>query len=222
MEVSIDATFDTTWSYRIIFSWLVASSGKVDKEIQMMQRRCTSYGLSMVPFAQVTVSRDLFLNPLRAPAILAVRDRFAASLLDNRLISLDYVHDGSFHTDAQTVKNCIDRGHQFIFKRRRNVGHQFVHRSGTLFVRILRDTEGCALVVLFMNNRFVADDAKLRSQAVELYREIRDLIPTLGQVDRKPAAEPTDNTPSAIATALSLQPPLTEESGSADAHAGDS
>jgi hypothetical protein len=39
MEVVVDSTFDTTWSYRIMFHWLVASAGKVEAQVQMLYRR---------------------------------------------------------------------------------------------------------------------------------------------------------------------------------------
>jgi hypothetical protein len=39
MEIVVDSTFKTCWSYRIMFQWLVASSGKVEAQIQMLHRR---------------------------------------------------------------------------------------------------------------------------------------------------------------------------------------
>jgi hypothetical protein len=35
MEIVIDATFDTLWSYRIMFHWLVAGSAKVETQVQV-------------------------------------------------------------------------------------------------------------------------------------------------------------------------------------------
>jgi len=67
MEVAVDSTFDTSWSYRIMFNWLVASSGKVDTQIQLLQRRCTQFGLTLVPVPQTSVSRTVYLNPFKAP-----------------------------------------------------------------------------------------------------------------------------------------------------------
>jgi hypothetical protein len=39
MEIVVDSTFKTCWSYRIMFQWLVASSGKVEAQVQMLHRR---------------------------------------------------------------------------------------------------------------------------------------------------------------------------------------
>jgi hypothetical protein len=39
MEVVVDSTFNTCWSYRVMFQWLGASSGKVEAQVQMLHRR---------------------------------------------------------------------------------------------------------------------------------------------------------------------------------------
>jgi hypothetical protein len=63
-EVAIDSVFDTARSYRISFNWLVASSAKVEAQVQLLHRRCTQYGMQLTPFPQSTISRNLFLNPV--------------------------------------------------------------------------------------------------------------------------------------------------------------
>jgi hypothetical protein len=73
MEVALDATVDTSWSYRIMFDWLVASSGKVDTQVQLLQRRCTQYGLRLILLPRVTYLKNVYLNPFKAPALLTVR-----------------------------------------------------------------------------------------------------------------------------------------------------
>lgn len=62
MEVALSPTFDTRSSYRIMFHWLVASSAKVETQIQLFHRRCTQFGLHLISFPQTTISRDLFLH----------------------------------------------------------------------------------------------------------------------------------------------------------------
>ena len=47
-----------------IISRLVASSAKVEAQVQLLQRRCVQYGLQLTPFPQSTISRNLFLNPV--------------------------------------------------------------------------------------------------------------------------------------------------------------
>jgi hypothetical protein len=65
IELAIDPTFDTTTSYRIMFNWLVASSAKVETQLQLLQRRCTQFGLKLISFPQTTVSWNLFLHAVR-------------------------------------------------------------------------------------------------------------------------------------------------------------
>ncbi len=62
MEIAIGSTFDTSSSYRIMFNWLVASSGKIETQVQLLHRRCTQFGLHLISFPQTTISRDLFLH----------------------------------------------------------------------------------------------------------------------------------------------------------------
>ena len=62
VEIAIDPKFDTSRSYRIMFNWLVASSSKVETQIQLLQRRCTQFGLKLISFPQTTVSWNLFLH----------------------------------------------------------------------------------------------------------------------------------------------------------------
>jgi hypothetical protein len=72
IEIAIDPTFDTMASYRIMFNWLVASSSKVETQLQLLQRRCTQFGLKLISFPQTTVSWNLFLHAVSlAPDYLA-------------------------------------------------------------------------------------------------------------------------------------------------------
>jgi hypothetical protein len=186
MEVAVDSTFNTAWSYRIMFNWLVASSGKVDTQVQLLQRRCTQYGLNLVPIPQITVSRSPYLYPFKAPTILTVRSKEKAALLDAALADIDFLHDGVFYTDTKAILECIEKGYQFSFGQRWGVpatGRQFVHRSGTLFVRILTDKKGLALLVVVGNYRYMQtsnkDDETLKRACQKAFRELTDRIESL-------------------------------------------
>lgn len=62
MEIALGSIFDTSSSYRIMFNWLVASSAKIETQVQLLHRRCTQFGLHLISFPQTTISRDLFLH----------------------------------------------------------------------------------------------------------------------------------------------------------------
>jgi hypothetical protein len=81
MEVALGATFDTKSSYRIMFNWLVASSAKVETQVQLFHRRCTQFGLHLISFPQTTISRDLFLHTVSKTHIHPCRFEFATQNL---------------------------------------------------------------------------------------------------------------------------------------------
>jgi DEPDC5 protein C-terminal region len=199
-EVAVDSTFETTWTFRIMFHWLVASSGKIDTQVQLLQRRCTQYGLNLVPFPQQSVSRNVFWNPFRAPAIFTVRDTSKALLVDTTLLGIDFIHDGVFYTDARSIAECIqeDGKIEFDFGQRwskQPAARQFVHRSGTLFVRIITDKKGWALVVAFSNYRCCTRDDSMKKQNHEAFQTLQHSLELL--LDRPALPSP----PSGTATA---------------------
>ena len=179
MEVVVDSTFDTSWSYRIMLHWLVASSGKVDAQVQLLQRRCSQFGLELKPFPQITVSRNVFVNPFKAPHFLVVREPEVAGKLDHALVEIDFVHDGVFYTNATKILDCIDF-QEFDFGRRgwnvRVSGRQFVHRSGTLFVRLLSDKLGRTIVVILGNYLYIGRNAKHKLTSDSAFRDLLDKL----------------------------------------------
>jgi len=182
MEVAVDSTFDTSWSYRIMFSWLVASSGKIDAQVQLLQRRCTQYGLNLVPFPQITLSKNVFLYPFKAPAFLTIRDKDRAARLTNALIRVDFIHDGMFHTDVSTILECLKDSEEFDFQQRWGMsatGNQFIHRSGTLFVRVLTDRNGLKILVVMGNYRYILmtnNDEAVKNAHKKAFRDLTRCI----------------------------------------------
>jgi len=66
VEVAIDSVFEVSKTYRIMFYWLIAGTGKVEALLQQMQRRCTQFGLEMTSFPQTCIARDLLINPVES------------------------------------------------------------------------------------------------------------------------------------------------------------
>lgn len=183
MEVVVDSTFHTMWSYRIMFHWLVASPGKVDAQIQVFQRRCSQFGLELIPFPQITVSRNSFLNPFRAPNFFVVKDPAKADGLDTKLMNFGYVHDGVFNTDIKSILECADPGLNFDVGNRRWVssilGRQFVHRSGTLFVRLLTDNNGITIIVTHGNYLYFRRDPKMAVISQDAFQALARFVESL-------------------------------------------
>jgi hypothetical protein len=165
---------------------LVASSGKVDAQVQLLQRRCTQYGLNLVPYPQTTLSKSMYLNPFKAPALFVIRDKRRAALLGAALLAKDFVHDGVFSTDAIPVTECIDNGKEFDFGNRWSIpalGRQYVHRSGTLFVRQLIDRKGWSILVAFGNYRYITREDTSRESAQDAFKDLEQCVASLEETD---------------------------------------
>lgn len=148
IEIAIDPTFDTMNSYRIMFNWLVASSSKVETQLQLLQRRCTQFGLKLISFPQTAVSWHLFLHAVRitstalsasvtfqaslpkshtllsspqlaVPTFLTIRDTIKAKKARDILKELDFLYDGMAVTSSQFLE-CIDNAKEFSFPRYRS------------------------------------------------------------------------------------------------------
>ena len=64
-EVVLDERFSPGRFFHIVLKWLVASAPKIETQIQLLQRRCTQYGLQLLPFPHLAMSANLVLNPVR-------------------------------------------------------------------------------------------------------------------------------------------------------------
>lgn len=181
LEVSIDSTFHTSWSYRILFNWFVASSGKVEAHIQLLQRRCNQFGLFLVPSLELSVSKTLFLNPFKAPAIFTIRQSRNVALLDEKLVDLDFIHDGVFLC-ARDFIDCIDDGAEFDFGKKWGklpAGRQVIHRTGVLFVRIVEDRNGKAVVFAFGNYRYTLKDSSVSEKRARVFEQLNQCMKEL-------------------------------------------
>lgn len=177
LEFTIDAEFDTMSTYRLMINWLVASSSKVETQVQLLHRRCTQYGLKLQRFPQMGITRNLFLNPYHPPTFIVIRDETHAKHLDSLLLNHDFVDEGIQMTHP-TFVSCIEHGDSFSFQRGSDgelkdlPGRQYIHRpTGALFVRLIRDRQGWAVVACMVNYQ-VAPDVKAEAiQAVGNLKE---------------------------------------------------
>lgn len=64
MEMVHDSNCDTRRTFRITIQWLVAVSAKIEQQAQLLQRRCTQYGLKLVSVPHYSALRSCFLNPV--------------------------------------------------------------------------------------------------------------------------------------------------------------
>ena len=119
----------------------------------------------------------------KAPPTFCVRDDEKAKLLYTSLLDLDFVNDGVFYTQTKPILECIENGDAFDFGRRLSTAaRQFVHRSGTLFVRLIRDRHGWVIVVVIPNGMYIKkDEDKLEGIARTVFRDLVQLVASMTQ-----------------------------------------
>jgi len=208
MEIAIGSTFDTASCYRIMFNWLVASPAKVETQVQLLHRRCTTFGLHLISFPQTTISRDLFLHTVSnvdriiqrlcmlmltfhfasvqfaVPTFFTLRNKENAEKMNEKLRSMDFIDDGIRFTNGQ-VLDCIENNHEFDFPRYRNgkvrgiPSRQLVHRSGALFIRDIRDRQGWSILVGIENYLHASKENRFRETALGILREVPTIISSL-------------------------------------------
>lgn len=76
---------------------------------------------------------------------------------------------------------CIDTADEYEFagRRKRVAARQFVHRSGTLFIRLIRDDSGRAILVGIENRMLIGKDSKQREISRAAFRQVEAFLKTL-------------------------------------------
>lgn len=64
MEVTINSYLDTTKAFRIMFNWLVASSIKIEAQVQLLQRRCSQFNLNLIVAPTSSTHSAIYLHPV--------------------------------------------------------------------------------------------------------------------------------------------------------------
>uniref|UniRef100_A0A6V2K027 DEPDC5 C-terminal domain-containing protein n=4 Tax=Ditylum brightwellii TaxID=49249 RepID=A0A6V2K027_9STRA len=180
MEMVLDSSFSTNRTFKINFQWLVASASKVEAQVQLLQRRCTQYGLKLVNIPHASISADVFVNPFFAPIVIPVRDKHISISLESTISNaLDFVSDGEIFTDPSHLQH-ID-GFVFpvvprFFLVKKVLARQFVHRSGVIFVRLITDEKGWTIFVIFQNRRHIGSDSDKEQLARDVFLKLNRLI----------------------------------------------
>lgn len=130
----------------------------------------------------MSVSKDVFLNPFKTVVFISFERHDSVDNLDDLLQQLDYLHDGVFFTDVQAIKDCMQIDFDFGRRWTRTLaGRQFVHRSGTLFVRILTDAQGRAIVAIFINYIYVNKDGTVKALCQHVFELLLAQLGTLNE-----------------------------------------
>jgi len=122
-----------------------------------------------------------FAVPIHFP----VRNKDAVDKFEGYLVSeFAFVFDGEHLSDPNEL-DYLD-GFDFIInkwsmkKKKKFVkALQYVHRTGTLFARLLRDSNGYAIVIIYANQRHIAGDSQLLQIARSVFRQVELCIEAL-------------------------------------------
>ena len=194
IEVAVDKQFVPRKSYRIIFKWLICSAAKVEDQVKMLQRRCSQYGLFLVNSPEMSSYSDIFLNPYHRPETISVPNREKSQLVERALIQqFGFCDDGkklvrsedaekAFGVKFRPIENKCKRSGKTILKYHAWV-QQYIHRSGTLFVRLLHDANQSVTLVFLENRRLIGNDTQLKFTAKSSFRAVNSFIVDLEQND---------------------------------------
>lgn len=126
-----------------------------------------------------------FPSKFAVPTFMTIRNTDKADQLRSRLRAMDFVDDGIRFTDSQVLER-IENSFEFDFPKFRNSGkvrsipsRQYVHTSGTLFIRDIRDLKGWSILVGIENYRQATTDRGFRKKAGELLRAVSQSVEQL-------------------------------------------
>lgn len=179
LEMLIDSTFNTRTSYKIMLNWLVASAVQVGAQVKLLQRRCAQYGLRLISFPQDSVTGGVQLHPFIAPILIHIREKEAVDRVEQSIYSLDFIDDCMIPMETAELEKESD--YQFPVSRfgRRRLkapSKQYVHLSGTLFCRIVRDMKGRGIVIVYENRRYVSGNVELTKKARVVFSQLKGLL----------------------------------------------
>jgi len=163
--------------------WLVAIGSKIDQQAQLLHRRCAQYGLNLIRVPNYSSLPLCLMNPFAVPIIIPVRNKSCVNSLEKALTNdFDFIYDDSHMADPNELVDYLD-GFDFIVnrwsmsKKKKFVpAKQYLHRTGTLFIRLLRDAQGKAIVIIYLNNLHIAGDSQLLECARSIFIDIELFI----------------------------------------------
>lgn len=103
--------------------------------------------------------------------------------MDDAILERGFVDDG-IHLTEKSFLECINHAAEYKFGRRRRVAaRQFVHRSGTLFIRLIRDENGKVILVGIENRILIGRDSSKREISRAAFRQVEAFVMSLPSAD---------------------------------------
>ena len=108
---------------------------------------------------------------------MSIRNKETADSIHDELVkNRDFVYDGIHLTESQILE-CTDDGDEFDFPKYRSgrirtiPAMQYVHQSGAVFIRTIRDLQGWMLLAFIENTRLSTRDVS-QARMKRAYDEI--------------------------------------------------
>ncbi len=184
LEMAVDKVFDTRSSFRLIFKWLVASAIKVDSQVQMLQRRCVQFGLCLVNVPYLSSESNLLLHPLRRPENTQEMNPEKAKKIEKALLErFNFCNDGKHIVYPKDVENGfgIRIATEGQVRVRRVAVQQYLHRSGTMFIRLLHGVNKFVMFVLLENRLCTGSNQQLQDTFLSTFAEVTSYIDLVNQ-----------------------------------------
>ena len=179
-ELAVGRSFDTRKTYRVIFKWLVASAIKVEAHITTLQRRCSQYKLNLVAIPEMSMYSNISLNPLKRPEHISISNPDLAYAVERALVQkFEFCDDGEHTVYSRDVEKsfAVKVSEDAIRWSRKGVqAQQYLHISGTLFVRILHDINESVTFVFLENRPLLGNNLRLEEIKLSLFRDISSFI----------------------------------------------
>ncbi len=111
-----------------------------------------------------------------------VHDRDCVDAIERALTKyFDFVYDGNHMSDPNDIESLDSFdfvANKWSSKEKKEivVGRQYLHRTGTLFLRFLRDTRGCAIIIIYLNQRHIVGDERLLMSARAVFHRVEQYI----------------------------------------------
>jgi hypothetical protein len=119
-----------------------------------------------------------------------LRNKEKSEQLCDELKQMDFLDDGIRFTNGQVV-DLIEKGHDFDFPKYRNgkvrgiPSRQYVHRSGAVFIRDVRDRQGWSIFVGIENYLHASKENRFRETALEKLRHVASVVASLSSENRE-------------------------------------
>ena len=127
------------------------------------------------------------LSQFIAPVVIPICGNIKSSGVEASVQRFGFINDGEIRMNISDLKEC-GAFSDFRFPTPRSVRRQklttkqYVHSTGTVFFRLIKDVDDKAGLILYENRRYINGDDELIKTARGIFAQLRNLA-TFGRAD---------------------------------------